>query len=107
MRERFWYREGPAGLELFIRVKPNARRSALLEISEDKTEIIVAIAAPAVEGAANRTLCAYLSEFLEVRKSRICLLRGEHSTQKHLCIDLDKNEVAETIEKIKNGCTKQ
>jgi uncharacterized protein (TIGR00251 family) len=69
---------------LQVRVTPRARRSAIGEVSEGV--LAVRLAAPPVEGAANKALIALLAKALAVPKSRIRIESGEHSRQKRVRI---------------------
>jgi uncharacterized protein len=74
----------PASL-LHIRVVPRARRT---EISGRRGEaILVRLAAPPVDGAANAALIAFLAERLGVPQRQIAIARGAASRDKMVAID--------------------
>jgi uncharacterized protein (TIGR00251 family) len=64
---------------LHVRVTPRARRNALGP-TEDGV-LAVRLAAPPVEGAANKALVAFLAEALGVSKSVLRVESGERSPQ--------------------------
>lgn len=65
-----------------VRVKPNARRDALVGW-EDGT-LVVAVAAPATEGRANEALLRFLADALGLAPSRLSVRRGQQSRIKHI-----------------------
>jgi hypothetical protein len=72
-------------MELHIKVTPNARRSGFAGWGADEKGrplLLVKLAAPPVEGKANRELVEFLSETLGCAKGQIRLLRGEGSRLK-------------------------
>ena len=74
----------PASL-LHIRVVPRARRT---EISGRRGEtIVVRLAAPPVDGAANEALIGFLSERLGIPQRRIVIVRGATARDKTVAID--------------------
>ncbi len=71
---------------LHVLVKPNAKKTALLAITEDALH--VSLHAQPQDGEANQALIAYLSKRLHVPKSQITLKRGEKSRHKTLILPL-------------------
>lgn len=74
---------------LFCKITPNARKSACLGWGSDeqgRPVWLVKIAAPAVEGKANKELIRFMAEYLECSKSDISLQKGEMSRTKVLWI---------------------
>ncbi|MBI4332671.1 MAG: DUF167 domain-containing protein [Chloroflexi bacterium] len=59
---------------LTVAVRPGARRSEIREFKDGVLQ--VRIAAPPVEGKANRELIQFLSDVLEVARSNITIERG-------------------------------
>lgn len=72
--------ESADGVTLPLRVSPRARRSAIDGVVEGALR--VRIAAPPVEGAANKAVSAYLARVLGVPRRDVSLLAGEQSRQK-------------------------
>jgi uncharacterized protein len=63
-----------------VHVQPGARKNELLGFNEDVLR--VKIAAPPVNGKANRELISFLSDALGIRKSDITIDKGETSKNK-------------------------
>lgn len=73
-----------AGVELTVRVIPRARKT---EISGERDgALVVRVAAPPVEGAANDALVEFLSAALRVPRRAIQILSGERGRQKRIAI---------------------
>ena len=79
-----------------IRVIPRARRT---EISGRRGDaILVRLAAPPVDGAANDALIAFLAERLEIPRRQIALARGATTRDKTIAIDgLSPAEIARRL----------
>lgn len=67
-----------------VRVMPNARMTRV-ELGDDGV-VRVRLQAPAVEGKANQALIRYLAGRLEVSRSAVQLLSGEHSRNKVIAV---------------------
>ena len=76
---------GEKGAALTIRVTPRARKTEFGGVLEDGT-IRIRVAAPPVEGKANKALIAFLADMLDVRKSKIEIVAGEHGLDKIISI---------------------
>lgn len=72
------------GVVLNVRVIPRARKSEAGGIRGDS--IIIRLAAPPVEGAANAALIAFLADALSVPRRALRLLSGERGRQKRIAI---------------------
>jgi len=68
-----------AGVRLRIRVTPRAKRTALAGIVEvdGRPALAIRLAAPPVDGAANKALLAFLASAMKVPKSRLRIVSGE------------------------------
>ena len=66
--------------QLKVRVIPNARKDELAGLRED--EWILRLNAPAVDGKANKAAVDFVSEFCDVPRSAVLLIRGERSRHK-------------------------
>ena len=76
-------------VRLTVRVVPRAKRSAVagvVEIGEGRHALAIRLAAPPVEGAANRALVAFLAEQLDVASSSVRIVAGERSRVKIVAI---------------------
>jgi uncharacterized protein (TIGR00251 family) len=77
-------RETAGGIELNIRVIPRARKSELAGVRGEA--VLVRLAAPPVEGAANAALIELLSRQLDVPRRSIRIVSGERSRDKRVRI---------------------
>lgn len=75
-----WLRLEPGGLVLEVLVQPRASRTQAL--GEHGGRLKIALAAPPVEGEANRALVEFLAGALGVRKADVQLLRGQTGRRK-------------------------
>ncbi len=69
---------------LIVQIQPNAKINEITDYADNILRL--KIAAPSVEGKANRELIAFLSEILDVSKSSILLEKGSTSKKKVLLI---------------------
>lgn len=87
-----WVRQEEHGVRLRVRVQPRASRSGIVGLHDDALKI--RLAAPPVDGAANRALVVYLSKRLGVPKSDIRIVRGQSGRLKSVQIQgLDLSSV--------------
>ncbi len=86
------------GVTIECRVTPRASRSAVKGVRDGV--LLVALNAPPLEGRANEALIEFLADLLDVPKSRICIMSGEHSRNKVVFVKgLSSREVCSIIEK--------
>lgn len=79
-----------------IRVKPGARKSQIVGLVDG--DIIIKIAAPPVDGAANQELVRYIAELLGLARSAVALTKGESNSFKTLDINgLTLKEIKEKM----------
>ena len=77
---------------LRVRVQPGAKRNELLGIVEGVLRI--KLAAPPIEGKANRALTVLLGEVLHIPKSRINVVLGHLARDKVVEVEgLDQEEI--------------
>lgn len=74
-----------AGVELDLRIIPRARKSEFASTREDA--LVVRVAAPPLEGAANDALIDFLSATLRLPRRAIRIISGETSRRKRVAID--------------------
>lgn len=80
-----------------VRLQPRGHRDELVEIRDGV--LIARVAAPALEGRANRALCRLLAERLGIAPSRVAIVRGERSRQKLIEIDgVDQADLESRLE---------
>lgn len=69
---------------LVLHAQPGARESAFVGLHGDALKL--RLAAPALEGRANRELCRFLAQAFGVPQASVQLLSGEGSRQKRVRI---------------------
>lgn len=69
-------------MKLFIRAKPNSKRTRVEKISDNT--YLVEVKEPPIDGRANKAVIKALAEFLNIAPSRIKLIQGATSKQKIL-----------------------
>lgn len=72
---------------LTVHLQPNAKKNEIVAWLDDDT-IKVKIAAPAVEGKANKALIEFLSEEFDIAKSKITIVRGLTARMKQVEIPI-------------------
>ena len=75
--------EGGA-VDLLIHAQPGAKRSEIAGVHDGRLKLRVA--APPVDGEANREIVRYLAKLLVIRRSQIRIRSGETSRKKLLTI---------------------
>jgi len=76
---------------LKVRVIPNSSKN---QIIQNNNYVKIKLTSPARNGKANKQLIEFLSKKLKVPKSKIKIVSGEHSRDKHILIDgLSKEEI--------------
>lgn len=78
---------GPGAWTADIRVQPGAKKNAVEGLLGDRLKL--RIAAPAVEGKANKAVLEFLARVLGVKKSQVSILRGETSREKTVRVEAD------------------
>jgi len=71
--------------KISVRVHPNAAANELMDFSNRILQ--VKVAAPLVKGKANRELVAFLSQLLDIAKSKIRIIKGHYTRNKVITID--------------------
>jgi uncharacterized protein (TIGR00251 family) len=74
----------PEGVILTVRVIPRARKTECSGFRNDS--LVVRVAAPPVEGAANDALIEYFTDALHVPRRAIQILSGNRGRQKRVAI---------------------
>jgi uncharacterized protein len=81
------YGAEPGGVRLHIWLTPRADRNAsagIMRGADGRTALHVRLAAPPVEGAANKALIAFLADRVGLRKADITIRSGETARLKRL-----------------------
>jgi uncharacterized protein len=103
---KFHLHHGTTGAALAVRVTPRANRNEITDVLEDGT-LKVRLAAPPVEGQANKALIKFLADVLDVAPSRIEIVAGETGRDKLVTITgLDVDSVEQKIRDILEKRTK-
>ena len=84
-KRAFKLHNGERGAALTIRVTPRARRTEVGGVLDDGT-VRIRVAAPPVDGKANRALIAFLAKLLGVRKNKVEIVAGEKGLDKIISI---------------------
>ncbi len=72
------------GVLLAVRVIPRARKTALAGVRDHA--LLVRLAAPPVDGAANEALVEFLADCLRVPRRAVRLVSGERGRQKRVAV---------------------
>ena len=88
------------GLALSVRLTPKGGRDQVNGIGQDpfgNPVLLVRVAAPPVDGAANKALIGFLAKATGTAKSRISFISGETSRIKRLELRGDGQEIAKRL----------
>jgi uncharacterized protein (TIGR00251 family) len=86
----------PNEVRISLRIQPGAPKNAVAGLVNGVWKIC--IAAPPVEGKANRELIEYLSDVLNVPKSSIAIVRGETGRDKVVVVSgLTRGEIEKRL----------
>ena len=80
-----FYVETATGVVLSVRVIPRARKTEIAGTRGDA--LVVRLAAPPVEGAANEALVALLADRLHVPRRAIRIVSGDRSRAKRVAVE--------------------
>ena len=96
-QRNFHLHDGKTGAAIAVRVTPRASRNKIAEILADGT-IKVHIAAPPVDGEANEKLIEFLSDVLNIPRSRLEIVAGMSGRDKLISVlDMDAETVHQRI----------
>lgn len=93
----------PDGVRLAVRLTPRASRNAVAGLTagaDGRTALAIRLAAPPVDGAANKALIAFLADQLGLPKSAISISSGETARLKMLHLSGVSAVIAERVERI-------
>jgi uncharacterized protein (TIGR00251 family) len=88
------------GVRLAVRLTPRASRTGLdgpVTGTDGRVALQIRLAAPPVDGAANKALIAFLADALAMRKSDVTIRSGETSRLKILQLSGDPQAIAERL----------
>ncbi len=77
--------EAKEGVELWVHAKPRASRSAVRGVDDDGA-LVIALAAPPVDGEANDELVRFLARAIDVPKRAVRIVRGDRG--RHKCVHI-------------------
>lgn len=95
-----FYKVENDSVKIHILVKPNASKSAVLGVVEQR--LCVAVSAKPHKGAANIALVQFLADYLNVPKSNIRVVKGVNSRYKQVEIKLS-HVIVELLKVIENS----
>lgn len=82
-----------------VAASPRASKSAIIGVHDKALKI--KLAAPPIDGAANKKLIAYFSKMLKITKSNITIISGESSKRKRVRITgVDKATLLFAIDRL-------
>jgi uncharacterized protein (TIGR00251 family) len=88
--------QSPNEVRISLRIQPDAPKNGVAGVVNGVWK--VRVAAPPVEGKANRELIEYLSEVLDIPKSNIAIVKGETGRNKVVLISgITKEEVEKRL----------
>ena len=91
-----WWRSGPEGITLRVKVQPRARRPGVggLAPGVDGPRLRLAVAEPAEDGRANRAACTLLATALGLPAAAVSLLQGAAAREKLVQVSGDAEALA-------------
>ena len=90
-------RSNGSGVFLSCHVQPGAKRTAVSGVYG--TSLKIALAAPPVDGKANKELCVFLAKKLGLAKSAVTLVSGQTSRDKVVVLPgIDPEHLATALE---------
>ena len=90
-------RESADSVKLAIRVKPGSKAPRVGGAWGDPPELVVAVAQPAVGGAANAAVVKAVAAELGLPRSAVTLVRGATSRSKVLAVEGDARELRDRL----------
>ena len=85
------------GIRLKLHVQPGASRSEFAGRHDDALKLRVA--ARAVDGAANKAVCLFLSDIFELPKTSVSILSGQSSRKKIVLLQGDSERLLQILGK--------
>jgi uncharacterized protein len=88
------------GAAITVKVIPRARRTELAGLMDDGT-LKIRVAAPPVDGAANKALVDYLAAIMGLHKSQVDIVAGETSERKLVgLVGISPQQVEQIVRKL-------
>lgn len=89
-----------AHFTIAVRAKPGARRPGVGGSYGDPPQLVVAVSARAVDGAANTAVVDAVAEAFGVAKSDVRILRGERGRSKLVTIEGDPERLQTVLQQL-------
>lgn len=67
-------------MRFYIKTKPKARQASVKKVNSD--HLVVSVTSAPIKGAANEQVVEILSDYFDVPKSKIVILKGEKNKEK-------------------------
>lgn len=83
-------------MNLIVRVVPNSSKTEVVGWMDDGS-LKIKLAAPPVDGEANRELVSFLAKSLDIPKSSVDIVNGLTSKKKTLRLPLDANALEKIL----------
>jgi len=84
------------GISLNLYIQPGASQTGFAGVYNDRLK--VRVQARAIEGAANKSVCDFISQQFHVTKSSVILMKGARSREKQVFINGDAETLAQTAQ---------
>jgi uncharacterized protein (TIGR00251 family) len=92
-----WLKQDDVGVRVRCRVQPSASKTAVLGTHDGALKI--SLAAPPVDGKANKALRAFIAKKLSISKSSVSLVSGEKSKNKTLvCVGVTPEQAQSLLD---------
>ena len=92
--------------KISVRVHPNAAKNEVVGFGDGALK--VRVAAPPAKGKANSELIAFLSQILNIAKSKVSITKGHTSRRKVITVDgLSRQEITERLSSFSGDATRQ
>ena len=97
------YATTPDGVRVAVRLTPRAKRNEVTGLSvgaDGRSVLAIRLAAPPVDGAANKALIAFLADVIGLPKSAVTIRSGETARVKMLHLAGDPAVILERLGRI-------
>jgi uncharacterized protein (TIGR00251 family) len=92
----------PGGIRLRLKVRPKARRNAILGVGPDRdgSALKLAVGAPPEDGKANAAVIALLAEAFDVAKAAVSVVAGATDRRKLVEIRGNSGDLGESLDRL-------
>ncbi len=88
----------PEAVRFDVKVKPRSSKSG---VTAARGELVIQVHAPALKGQANREMVEVLAKALDVPRSAVRIVRGEHSRRKQ--VEVSGLSAKEALSRLERG----